>query len=303
MNNDRYVAYYPSTICRETPFCRCRSVSLNMVEHFIYQCFENRAETFTFSAKEKDAETGFSYFGSRYYSSDLSIWLSVDPQASKYPSLSPYVYCADNPIKLVDPNGEKIGDVDEASQKKIDTLTNKGSSDYSRAFAKQFHRLEKSETIYNFYEASSDEILTNNSGKVFKEEDGSVGIISSSIETERTSAIGGFSQQYATLFEETYHAVDYDRGRLDLENPTCRDEARAWKFATKAPGTNFRCGPNNKDFTLANCFKTKSIPRLAQILHNGYTGTIVDVFGRAHEYMIHDSKDSAKGIYLSLIHI
>ncbi len=64
------------------------------------------ARTFTFSAKEKDAETGFSYFGSRYYSSDLSIWLSVDPQASKYPSLSPYTYCANNPIKLVDPNGE-----------------------------------------------------------------------------------------------------------------------------------------------------------------------------------------------------
>ena len=30
--------------------------------------------------------------------------------ASKYPSLSPYVYCADNPVKLVDPNGEEIGD-------------------------------------------------------------------------------------------------------------------------------------------------------------------------------------------------
>ena len=28
--------------------------------------------------------------------------------ASKYPSLSPYVYCADNPVKLVDPNGEEI---------------------------------------------------------------------------------------------------------------------------------------------------------------------------------------------------
>ena len=66
--------------------------------------------TFTFSAKEKDSETGFSYFGSRYYSSDLSIWLSVDPMSGKYPSLSPYVYCADNPIKLVDPNGEEIGE-------------------------------------------------------------------------------------------------------------------------------------------------------------------------------------------------
>ena len=62
----------------------------------------------TFSAKERDLETGLSYFGSRYYSSDLSIWLSVDPMASKYPSLSPYVYCADNPVKLMDPDGRKI---------------------------------------------------------------------------------------------------------------------------------------------------------------------------------------------------
>ena len=66
---------------------------------------------YTFSAKEKDSETGLSYFGSRYYSSDLSIWLSVDPMAAKYPSLSPYVYCANNPVKLVDPNGEEINPV------------------------------------------------------------------------------------------------------------------------------------------------------------------------------------------------
>ena len=61
-----------------------------------------------FSAKERDPETGLSYFGSRYYSSDLSIWLSVDPMSDKYPSFSPYVYCANNPVKLVDPNGEEV---------------------------------------------------------------------------------------------------------------------------------------------------------------------------------------------------
>jgi len=68
----------------------------------------HRDGTFTFSAKEKDVETGLSYFGSRYYSSDLSIWLSVDPMSDKYPSMSPYVYCANNPVKLVDPNGEEV---------------------------------------------------------------------------------------------------------------------------------------------------------------------------------------------------
>ena len=32
-------------------------------------------------------------------------WLSVDPMADKYPNISPYAYCAWNPVKLVDPDG------------------------------------------------------------------------------------------------------------------------------------------------------------------------------------------------------
>ena len=68
---------------------------------------------FTFSAKEKDSETGFSYFGSRYYSSDLSIWLSVDPMSDKYPHQSNYVYCSNNPLKVIDPNGEDEWEVDK----------------------------------------------------------------------------------------------------------------------------------------------------------------------------------------------
>ena len=71
----------------------------------IVHCTLFIVHSYTFSAKERDSETGLSYFGSRYYSSDLSIWLSVDPMSDKYASLSPYVYCADNPVRLVDQNG------------------------------------------------------------------------------------------------------------------------------------------------------------------------------------------------------
>ncbi len=60
------------------------------------------------TGKEKDSETGYYYFGARYYNPDLSLWLSVDPMSDKYPSLSPYNYCAWNPMKIVDPDGEDI---------------------------------------------------------------------------------------------------------------------------------------------------------------------------------------------------
>ena len=67
----------------------------------------------SFTGKERDSETGFSYFGARFYDSDLMTgWLSVDPMADKYPSLSPYAYCAWNPVKLVDPDGEDVWEID-----------------------------------------------------------------------------------------------------------------------------------------------------------------------------------------------
>ena len=38
----------------------------------------------------------------------MTMWLSVDPLADKYPSISPYAYCAWNPMKLIDPDGKEI---------------------------------------------------------------------------------------------------------------------------------------------------------------------------------------------------
>ena len=60
----------------------------------------------SFTGKERDEETGFGYFGARYMDHELmTMWLSVDPLADKYPSISPYAYCVWNPVKLTDPDG------------------------------------------------------------------------------------------------------------------------------------------------------------------------------------------------------
>ncbi len=86
-----------------------------------------------FTGKEKDSETGYRYFGARYYDSDLSgLFLSVDPMSDKYPSISPYAYCAWNPVKLVDPDGKAVRAADKQSKSNIIHSLSKSEAKYVR---------------------------------------------------------------------------------------------------------------------------------------------------------------------------
>ena len=71
---------------------------------------DNWATPYKFNGKELDSETGLYYYGARYYTPEIGIWLSVDPLSDKYPSMSAYMYCAGNPVILVDPDGREFGD-------------------------------------------------------------------------------------------------------------------------------------------------------------------------------------------------
>ncbi len=62
-------------------------------EPFIDQRATSYDIRYKFTGKEMDSETGYQYFGARYYSPKISVWLSVDPMSNKYASLSPYIYC------------------------------------------------------------------------------------------------------------------------------------------------------------------------------------------------------------------
>lgn len=50
----------------------------------------------------------FSPPAAQHYHPTLSIWLSVDPMADKYPGVCPYAYCGNNPVVLKDPNGDSL---------------------------------------------------------------------------------------------------------------------------------------------------------------------------------------------------
>ena len=50
-------------------------------------------------------DTGNFYYGARYYDPKISVWLSVDAMASKGPNITPYAFSHNNPVMLVDPDG------------------------------------------------------------------------------------------------------------------------------------------------------------------------------------------------------
>lgn len=60
---------------------------------------------YKFNGKELDDATQMYYYGARYYDPRISIFVSVDPLAEKFVGRSPYEYCFNNPINLVDPTG------------------------------------------------------------------------------------------------------------------------------------------------------------------------------------------------------
>ena len=61
---------------------------------------------YSFNAKELDEETGMYYYEARYYKPP--VFTSRDPMFEKYFWMTPYAYCANNPVKYVDPSGEDI---------------------------------------------------------------------------------------------------------------------------------------------------------------------------------------------------
>ena len=66
----------------------------------------------SFTGKERDSETGYYDHGARYYDPmTVTGWTTVDPMLDKYPGISPYAYCAWNPVKLVDPDGREINPI------------------------------------------------------------------------------------------------------------------------------------------------------------------------------------------------
>ncbi|MDE5981500.1 MAG: RHS repeat-associated core domain-containing protein, partial [Duncaniella sp.] len=68
------------------------------------------ANPYKYSGKEFDTFGGTDLydFHARYHAPSTGRFMTVDPMAEKYPGISPYMYCAGNPIAYIDPDGMQI---------------------------------------------------------------------------------------------------------------------------------------------------------------------------------------------------
>lgn len=82
--------------------------------------------TARFTGKERDAETGFDYFGARYYGSRIGRFTTVDPALDIEQALvdpqrwNRYAYALNNPLRFVDPDGRQA--LDANVQKMLELL-------------------------------------------------------------------------------------------------------------------------------------------------------------------------------------
>ncbi len=179
----------------------------------------------------------------RHYNSALSIWLSVDPMADKYPSTSPYAYCANNPVKLVDPDGrewldpEKDGKIAgeliyrakqaicrheksiQKFQKWADKATDpKQKNDLEKGIADHKQRIDLlTEAIAGITEMGNKEGVYFHYNVNAKRTTHNVQLIRANDDNKHDYISINVKDSYIIQMHETVHAFDYMQGKYCLE--------------------------------------------------------------------------------------
>ena len=153
---------------------------------------------YSFNAKELDEETGMYYYEARYYKPP--VFTSRDPMFEKYFWMTPYAYCANNPVKYVDPSGEEV-----EYNSFIDRLIVGLQKFFNKDFRKQFKELKKSDETYVFRK--------NKEGNNNFTTDGNKLYINYSMDDNGESKKAG-QTIFTHLRHETTHGIQFEYGEL-----------------------------------------------------------------------------------------
>lgn len=175
---------------------------------------------YKYNGKEWQDELGLNFYdyGARNYDPAIGRWMNIDPLAETYYSVSPYVYCANNPVRYIDPNGMEIKDPDKIVDNYKKQL-NQAITDI-KSFVKngtisaeigeklmgvnknalsEIAALEKSDQVYN----------------VFSDKNSTEGGVSYDQATGEVK-VGLGTNDKGLIYHELGHAYQYETGKISL---------------------------------------------------------------------------------------
>ncbi len=218
-------------------------------EVFVEETSGGWQSPYYFNAKELDEETGLYYYGARYLDPAGTRWLSADPMLEKYVGMSPYNYCAGNPVKLVDEDGREFTDVAECLissledkiKERIENIDNKKTKwwtfdkkrlDVDRKECEdalaEFKTMRESDQVYDvrlFDKAYAHEGEVETIGKVGYDREKNQFVIFISEPIDFSKSYNDFS----SLVHELKHGYQFEVGKLSFKYDPEKNETIVFK--------------------------------------------------------------------------
>lgn len=167
-------------------------------------------QRYKYNGKELDRMNGLDWYdyGARYM--DGIRFTTMDPMAEKYYDISPYAYCAGNPIKYIDKDGKKIVLAKNVSNRfkndyelTVKTLQEKGCGDV-------WNKLNSSDIIYTITEGEDNSNYFDSSNKT----------ISWNARMGLYTSHDVYLSPATRLNHELDHALQYDNNPKQYEKDT-----------------------------------------------------------------------------------
>ena len=266
---------------------------------------------YLFNAKEFDEETGLYYYGARYYDPRVSLWISTDPKQESYFAFSSYVYCGNNPLICIDPNGKEWEDPAQAEKlkAKIDNkitsiqksiLAQKARLESNQAKGKDISKQERKiadfeSRISNLNQSKSDiDLLGHDSQKYKLTQVSGEGAHKVRLENNGTISIET-SEDALSIHEITHVRQALDAGGLEFSDSGCLKNP-----GTRAKGSQRYIAISEAEieaYKMQYSYRPESLPISVDnisIINVHYVGSIKDPNGGYGYPMIKDYSDFLK---------
>ena len=238
-----------------------------------------------YGAKELTTDHGLNLcdFAARWHNPAFPAFTTVDPLAEKYYPISPYSYCADEPVNLIDPSGMEF-DTSLLTNEDFELWTSMINflCECSPLFSTLYKELENSEKIYTINSVSS---LAGNADTY-----ATASFNDATNEIQLLEESGKIMLNPARIAEELFHAyqseIDYDGGQMNKEFEA--------KIFVMASSTEFEFGPASLDndyepfnyyySLISENWYSKNDP-LIQLKHPNSTAFTSDFVRYANDYV------------------